>query len=33
MIPDEYVMARLLRPEKIGFEYMTAQAVYPEDGK
>jgi len=29
MSPDEYVMARLLRPEKLGFEYMTAQAVHP----
>ena len=29
MSPDEYVMASLLRPEKLGFEYMTAQAVYP----
>ena len=24
MSPDEYVMTRLLRPEKLGFEYMTA---------
>jgi hypothetical protein len=29
MSPDEYVMAMLLRPEKLGFEYMTAQAVHP----
>ena len=29
MSTDEYAMARLLRPEKLGFEYMTAQAVYP----
>ena len=29
MIPDEYVMARLLRAEKLGFQYMIAQAVYP----
>jgi len=27
--PDAYVMARLLMPEKIDFEYMTAQAGYP----
>jgi hypothetical protein len=25
--PDEYVMARLLRPEKIGGQYMTATAA------
>ena len=29
MSPDAYAMARLLRPEKLGFEYMTAQAVHP----
>ncbi len=28
--PDEYVMAKLLRPEKIYGEYMTAQASYPQ---
>ncbi len=27
--PDEYVMAQMLRPEKIHGEYMTAQASYP----
>jgi hypothetical protein len=27
--PDEYVMAKMLRPEKICGEYMTAQASYP----
>ena len=27
--PDEYVMAKMLRPEKIYGEYMTAQASYP----
>jgi hypothetical protein len=26
--PDEYVMARLLRPEKIGGQYMTATAAH-----
>jgi hypothetical protein len=26
--PDEYVMAKMLRPEKIHGEYMTAQASY-----
>jgi hypothetical protein len=26
--PDEYVMAMMLRPEKIHKEYMTAQASY-----
>jgi hypothetical protein len=26
--PDEYVMAKMLRPEKINGEYMTAQASY-----
>ena len=26
--PDEYVMAKMLRPEKIYGEYMTAQASY-----
>ncbi len=26
---DEYVMAKMLRPEKIHGEYMTAQASYP----
>jgi hypothetical protein len=26
--PDEYVMAKMLRPEKICGEYMTAQASY-----
>ena len=26
--PDEYVMARLLRPEKIGGQYMTAAAAH-----
>ncbi len=28
MSPDEYVMSRLLRPEKIGVNFMTAQAMY-----
>jgi hypothetical protein len=27
--PDEYVMAKMLRPEKIYGEYMMAQASYP----
>jgi hypothetical protein len=27
--PDEYVMAKMLRPEKIYGKYMTAQASYP----
>jgi hypothetical protein len=27
--PDEYVMAKMLMPEKIHGEYMTAQASYP----
>jgi hypothetical protein len=27
--PDEHVMAKMLRPEKIHGEYMTAQASYP----
>jgi hypothetical protein len=27
--PDEYVMAKTLRPERIYGEYMTAQASYP----
>jgi hypothetical protein len=27
--PDEYVMAKMLRPEKIHGEYMPAQASYP----
>jgi hypothetical protein len=27
--PDEYVMAKMLRSEKIYGEYMTAQASYP----
>jgi hypothetical protein len=27
--PDEYVMAKMLRPEKIYGKYMTAQARYP----
>jgi hypothetical protein len=26
--PDEYVMARLLRPEQIGDQYMTATAAH-----
>ncbi len=26
--PDEYAMARLLRPEKIGGQYMTATAAH-----
>ncbi len=26
--PDEYVMAKLLRPEKIGGQYMTATAAH-----
>ncbi len=28
MSPDEYAMSRLLRPEKIGRAFMTAQARY-----
>ncbi len=28
MSPDEYVMSRLLMPEKIGVNFMTAQAMY-----
>jgi len=28
MSPDEYAMSRLLRPEKIGCEFTTAQARY-----
>ncbi len=28
--PDEYVMAKMLRPENIHGEYMTAQASYPQ---
>jgi hypothetical protein len=28
MSPDEYVMSRLLMPEKIGVNFMTAQAIY-----
>ena len=28
MSPDEYVMSRLLRTEKIGRNFMTAQAMY-----
>ena len=29
MSPDAYAMTRLVRPENLGFEYMTAQARYP----
>ena len=28
MSPDEYVISRLLRPEKIGGNFMTVQAMY-----
>ncbi len=28
MSPDEYAMSRLMRPEKLGCDFMTAQAPY-----
>jgi hypothetical protein len=28
MSPDEYAMARLMMPEKLGHDFMTAQAPY-----